>query len=405
MSYKLVKIASYYKDFLTNFYAENTKLPEKSYQNQLSALMKAGNSWADYYSKNLEKLGVEAYEIVANAIPLQKAWANENNSDRNGVQLVLEQIKKLKPDVVWFQDSFTFNGQFIRDLRREVSSVKLVIGNCCSPYTSEHLQLFAEFDFITTCSPLFEQKFNSEGLKALLLYQAFEPKILDKISTPTKEKDIIFIGNIISGEGYHDSRKEFLEKILAQNIVLDFRGNIYNRQSSDVLKKQILFSIVKTSKSLGLKKFFANNSIYKKGEALSSFPKRNKISAKLAQANKPAVHGRRMFEALSSSKIGLNIHGDIAGNFAANMRMFETTGVGTCLLTDDKQNIAELFVPNKEIITFQNADECVEKAKWLLANPKKLEEIALAGQQRTLKTHNYFERAKKLDKSIRQFFR
>ena len=45
----------------------------------------------------------------------------------------------------------------------------------------------------------------------------------------------------------------------------------------------------------------------------------------------------------------LNIHSDefwlITGG---NIRMFEATGVGSCLLTDHKQNLQDLFIPDEE---------------------------------------------------------
>jgi len=55
-----------------------------------------------------------------------------------------------------------------------------------------------------------------------------------------------------------------------------------------------------------------------------------------------------MYKALSRAKIGFNIHADIASDYAANMRMFEVTGVGSCLITDWKPNLHELFEDGEE---------------------------------------------------------
>jgi hypothetical protein len=35
--------------------------------------------WSDFFSSNLHKLGVDAYEIVFNANMLQASWDSENN--------------------------------------------------------------------------------------------------------------------------------------------------------------------------------------------------------------------------------------------------------------------------------------------------------------------------------------
>jgi len=104
-----------------------------------------------------------------------------------------------------------------------------------------------------------------------------------------------------------------------------------------------------------------------------------------------------MFKQLSNSKITLNVHGGVAGNSAVNMRLFEVTGVGSCLLTDWKKNLNELFEIDKEVIAFKTADECIEKTKWLLNNPDEREKIAKAGQARVLKDYNFEIRARQLD--------
>ena len=40
----------------------------------------------------------------------------------------------------------------------------------------------------------------------------------------------------------------------------------------------------------------------------------------------PAVFGLDMYKLISKSKIILNIHGEIAGDYAGNVRLFEATG-------------------------------------------------------------------------------
>jgi len=88
----------------------------------------------------------------------------------------------------------------------------------------------------------------------------------------------------------------------------------------------------------------------------------------------------------------LNIHADSSPQFAFNMKLFETTGVGSCLLTDWKENINQLFEEDEEIVTYRSPEECVQKAKWLLANSRELGIIAKKGQQRTFASHLYEHR-------------
>ena len=108
MNYRFVKVTTYYRDFLRRYYSENHGVMKLSYDDQMAHLMNKAYSWANFYSKHLNELGNEAFEIVANAFPLQSAWANEHGSTATGFQIVLDQIKYLKPDVIMFQDSFRF---------------------------------------------------------------------------------------------------------------------------------------------------------------------------------------------------------------------------------------------------------------------------------------------------------
>jgi spore maturation protein CgeB len=84
------------------------------------------------------------------------------------------------------------------------------------------------------------------------------------------------------------------------------------------------------------------------------------------------------------------------------MRLFEATGVGTCLLTDRKSNLASLFEPDREVAVYGSPDECVERARWLLDHPRECREIALAGQRRTLRDHTFARRATVLDSILRE---
>jgi spore maturation protein CgeB len=47
----------------------------------------------------------------------------------------------------------------------------------------------------------------------------------------------------------------------------------------------------------------------------------------------------------------LNIHADSSPTHASNMRLLDATGEGTCLVTEWKENLHELFEPEKEVVT------------------------------------------------------
>ena len=98
-----------------------------------------------------------------------------------------------------------------------------------------------------------------------------------------------------------------------------------------------------------------------------------------------------MYQFLHDSNITINAHGSRI-SFAANVRLYEASGVGTCLLTDWKENIAELFEPNKEIVTYATKEEACDKIKYLLRHDSVRQKIAYNGQQRTLRDYTYSKR-------------
>jgi spore maturation protein CgeB len=94
-----------------------------------------------------------------------------------------------------------------------------------------------------------------------------------------------------------------------------------------------------------------------------------------------------MYNLFGISDAVLNMHVGIAGNCAGNMRMFEVTGVGSCLLTDNKKNISDLFDIGSEILVYNNVEDCIEKINWLNEHEEERKSIASRGHQKTLKYH------------------
>ena len=86
------------------------------------------------------------------------------------------------------------------------------------------------------------------------------------------------------------------------------------------------------------------------------------------------------------------------------MRMFEVTGVGSCLLTDTGQNMEDLFEPDTEVLTYETFEEAVEKYQYVTENETEREKIAKCGQLRTLKDHTVYNRCQLIDETIQKSF-
>ena len=401
---RILKIASYYNSFLKYYYSNFPDISKKSYQEQHNHLMSQCVGWSDFYSNAFREIGFEAYEIVFNATKMQQKWAEEHNLHLNSLNILTKQIEEISPDIIWFQDSFSFDSEYIKFLKKEIKSVKLIIGNCCAPYTEKNLKNLRLFDFTTTCSPAFVPDFEKNGIKTLLLYHAFSPDVLDRVGKQTKQNDIVFIGSLVPRKGFHFERKRILEQIaLISDINFLFYGNLSNNNYFDVAKQQLFYVLKEIIKKTGTSKMFSKSVKFKKTENLKEFPRHLNISKSLEQKFRGQLFGIDMFTELAKTKLTFDIQGEIGGDYAATMRLFEATGSGVCLLVENKKNIKDLFEIDKEIVTYKTEEECAEKIEWLLENPIKRDEIAKAGQKRTLSDHSYKKRVEILNKEINKY--
>jgi spore maturation protein CgeB len=393
---RFLKISNYYRGFLSHYYQQNENIALQSYSEQYDHLMGQYFAWSDNYGRLLKEKGWETMEIVANATFLQEAWNIEFNEGRatSNEDILQSQIALFKPDIIYFQDSVTYNGVFIDELRKKHSSIKLCVGNLCAPFSNVQIPGFKAFDFFTVCSPLFQKQLKKYGIKSFIIPHAFDERILSKIEHDNvyPSTSFIFIGSVFADEGFHSLRKDLLEELVEDNIDISIYGNMPDLSRISLLKRQASYTVAHGLAKLGLPKLAEKNALIRKGLAHQAMPKSLNISKKVLKKAHLPVFGMDMFKALSKADIGFNIHIDCAGEYAANMRMFETTGVGTCLVTDYKKNINDFFKDGEEIITYKTKEECVEKVKWLVNHPEECKRIALAGHKRTLSEHNFKNR-------------
>jgi spore maturation protein CgeB len=108
------------------------------------------------------------------------------------------------------------------------------------------------------------------------------------------------------------------------------------------------------------------------------------------------VWGVNMYRALARSKMTLNRHIDVAENYANNMRLYEATGVGSLLITDNKDNLSDLFKIGEEVVAYSSAAEARELIEHYIEHPELAQAIAAAGQRRTLTEHTYERRMNEL---------
>lgn len=107
------------------------------------------------------------------------------------------------------------------------------------------------------------------------------------------------------------------------------------------------------------------------------------------------AHGHRGLEVYRDSKVVLNRHIGVAQGYSANFRMYEATGSGAVLLTEESRNLREIFKSN-EAMTYRTAGEAITNVQRVLENPANFQDLASAGYQRTLADHTIERRAERI---------
>ena len=366
---RLLKASPFYHQYLLDFYSAHLGAENLGYNKQYRLLMDDVFGWADFWKTNLEEMGsYEVLEVVTNAEKLQKQWAKENKvvyNEANWLQDILEtQIQSFRPEVFFAHDCNNLDLSF-RERMKKKYGVKKIIG--WDGIAQNNPDKYRGCDVVLSCNEDSILFYKKNGFESYFFPFAFETSILNKLKMREPLYNVVFSGSLFVGNNLHNERIKFLSE-MASKAKLDF-------WVSGMSRRNLL------------------NPFYLKGQL--GLPMRDYFGVlRIVLKNRGPVFGLKMYQLLSDSKITLNYHIDSAGAKAGNMRLFEATGVGSCLVTDWKPNISEFFEPDKEVVVYKSAAECLEKINYLLNNENKRKEIARAGQKKTVKTYSFEKRIK-----------
>jgi spore maturation protein CgeB len=364
---RVVIVDPYYSRFLRAHYAANPSLAGRSYREQLASLHGECFGTFDAYSRSFRLLGHEAEEVVPNCEPLQLAWAREHGAAqwtrrllRAGGRLVKHhalqriaaaQIEAAEPDVVYVQELSFLDSRILDRLRGR--GYVLVGQIATTPPESDRLR---QFDLLVSSLPRLVERFLELGVDAEYLPLGFDPVVLDRAAHRGESLDaagrrrypVTFVGGLDAH--VHGQRAALLEKV-CQSIDVAVWG-------------------------YGAETLPPNSPILRRygGEAW----------------------GLDMYSVLGQSRITINTHRPLAEGFANTMRLFEATGTGALVLTEEAPNLPELFEPGSELIAYSGPDDLIEKLRHYNEHDRERVQIAAAGQARTLRDHTYERRIAEL---------
>jgi spore maturation protein CgeB len=368
---RILILDALYREFLDTVYSVHPALQSAGSREQLETIYGYGFARCDFLAKNLQRLGHQAEQVIVNAHSVQRAAARElgvpvpRNHGRwwqtaqrvssrvrrriggeapslteGEMRVVQAQIEEFDPDVIFSAEVLQFPASFLR----RVKGRRQIIGECAYPIP-DNLDLSA-YDTMVSAVPHFVRRFAAAGIPSALWHHGFEPSVLKHLGAPPPAEGVVFIGSVTR---HHSQRRELLERV-AESLPV---------------------------------RFFGSTAFLPLGS-----PLRGRFQ--------PPLWGYAMYGEIGRARIALNIHINMASKYAANVRLYEATGMGTLLLTDWKENLHELFEIGKEVVTFRSAGECVDLAQYYLAHEEERVAIARAGQLRTLRDHTYLLRAQQL---------
>lgn len=377
-NYRLVRVSSLgYAEAAKVLYRDDPALRCCSYAEQRRSWLAEKIGHGDGLSRAMKSLGHEAEEIVCDLENLQRTWAWERGIEVDEklwrTQLVLEQIAELKPEVVYLQNYDVLPYAVRRDLKSRFPFVELlVIAQEAVAPTQKVMRELATADVLLLSSLPLHRKCRDLGLSPHLVHSCFDPGVLSQLPAPSKLAesplhDFTFVG----ASGYSP-------------------GHRRRHAALSELMKRTALEVWSTEEPRALSWRSTNTS------------SRRPLSELDASRCHAPVFGLDFFKLLQRSRITFNCHRDAARGGVDNQRLFQATGVGTCLITDRAADLPELFEDGTEVVTYDCMDDCVEKVEYLLEHEDERRAIAAAGHRRTLADHSGRKRYTAIDEIIQQ---
>ncbi len=228
------------------------------------------------------------------------------------------------------------------------SRCRLLIGQIAAKISDPRVR--AGYHLVVSAVPSMVERFRRLGVDAEWLPHAFDPTVLDRVGDRQRDVPVSFVGSMFD---VHATRAALISEVADQAEV-----HVWTSQRA-------------------------------------AFGGRSSSRIQLH----PAVWGRDMFGVLASSVVTLNIHGSIGEGApfeAANLRLFEATGMGALLVTDRMHNLGDLFLAGREVVDYSDPREAASVVRYYVEHPAEGAEIAAAGQTRTLRDHTWIDRMRRL---------
>ena len=440
MNYRMLRVCGWSPDAAQVFYDLNA-LERKSYREQLEMFQGENYTLPSSWTRCMADLGNQSTDILINFVPLQKQWCLENNVDIDfsededtwRFQLLCEHVRVYKPEIIFFYAGVCswFSSDQRATLRQKFSFIKLITGYWGDALVGQasYAQAFGNMDVVFTSTNLYREKFTKVGMSAHVMGNCFDHFLgqrAENRSVSESGHDLVFVGYTGYGCDLHRQRYEDLLKFMSNSNLEIWADepSISRKKIGDVgsvksylklparMAIKSTISMLSTDRLLQIRdapwinwriaKYIDAVVMSRRGEPVRGqyFVGREKITTLYPdRSHRPLSNGTDYYALLGRSKIVVNKHRDEEADYG-NARVFEATGMGSCLVTDRGSSLCEFFEPDTEIVTYNSADEAIEKINILLEDDEKRLKIARAGQKKTMSEHTVANRCERVHQVI-----
>lgn len=358
LSLRIMQIDDFYAMYLENFYRKHPSLSLKSCHEQGKKIFDDGFNAVHIIAPYINSESCNCEYFIANARYLQRAWAKEHDiafPQGNGwvEEMIRIRVAYFKPDVIYFADPIRHDAAFIRTLPHKP---KLILGwrGADIPFGTD----WSGYDVMLSGLPRLLTLAESLGAKKGVMFAPGVPQwIVDAVAGIQQTVDVCFVGSISPSQHVH--RRALLDFLAKASQKYGFSLNLHLSCNPDLLTPAMLDCLQQPVFGLDMHRALRR--------------------AKIVVDDR-AHHGLVMPDGTKRM--------DLGGVDTINMRMFEATGGGSLLLTEALPGVKRYFEPGKEVDTYENETDLLEKITYYLQHENERQQIACAGQRRCLSEWN-----------------
>ncbi len=287
-----------------------------------------------------------------------RSWENPERE-------LLDVVGSFRPDVHVAYGGESYTPELIREVKSRGVFNVLWYPEVTPLPRAEVVALGREFDVFFVIAEGLVGPFRAAGVRdAEWLPEAMEPSIYEYGEITESDRklftcDVTLVGKLESDNPAYMERWKLVKRIVDEGLNIKWWGPRIHRKIG-VFVLGLLLS--KVSRAYGGR--FVWNETYAKAVHLS----------KVFLARDAYPHIR-----LSTSA-----------------RAFTAIGLGGFYLTFPTTGIEGMFEPGKELVTFNTADEMIEKIRYYLCHDEERQAIAAAGRKKALEHHTYQRRFERM---------